>query len=172
MKLAFKRAAAGGFVDHAIGFMTHSPFCHVELVFEDDAAPTILADIAARKLKLIGLRFGHTSLCFSSDAPDGGTRFKWIDLTDPKQWTIVPLPDSVSMVDVHAAVLCGDFDGLKYDWVAIAGFVLPLGEYAPSDRICSGVVSEVLIDFGMKIGDNKDPWRNSPGMLYKAVMQK
>lgn len=166
MNLAFCSASVS-FTDKVIGIWTRSPYAHVELVFDRDFETDILQLIAAKRLRLLGQRTGTTRLCFSSDGGDKGTRFKWVDLTDTKVWTMVDVP--LQGRDLSAATLCGDFDGLAYDWMAIVGFVIPLGEYNPPDRICSGVCAEILIDEGLPIG--KSPWRDSPGKLYDA-MQK
>ena len=166
MKLAFKSPT--NFEDRLICLGTLSKFCHVELVFDENELE-ILEMIDARKLRLIGSHFRDDYLCFSSLPSDGGTRFKWVDLSDPKIWTVIPAPPMVRDKDMSAATIAGDFDGLSYDWMSIIGFVIPIGENNPADRICSGMVYEELVDEGMPEG--KAPWRVSPGALYKAVVK-
>lgn len=167
MELAFKSASAS-FIDRIIGLWTGSPFAHVELVFSEESERAILSLIAQNNWKIVGSPSASSKLCFSAEAVDGGTRFKWIDIENYDLWTPVPLPSSVRDRDVEAATLAGVFDGLKYDYMAILGFVFPFGEHRSPDRICSEVCAEILIDLHLPI--KRTVWRISPGSLFDSVI--
>ena len=157
MKLAFHIGARGTLFSKLICLKTGSKYSHVELVFNEFTAQNLAG--------------GTSTLCFSSDEQDGGTRFKYIQL-DPEDWDVVNLPSTRGESE-EARAYCVTKAGLKYDWAAILGFELPWGEvHDDNDRMCSEIVTEVLEQpgvFGWKFGK---PWKVSPGQLYTLVTKE
>lgn len=152
MYLAFSKpsgdkasTANGVFFDKLICWRTHSPFCHVELVFGEPS---------------------RASTCFSSSPADGGVRYKAVDLTTPN-WVLVPVPGDDKMADRIATQYLGE----DYDWAGIFGFVLPFGEHNDNDKFCSEVCAMVLQRMGILPPDLKT-WEVSPGDLYNLVIKK
>jgi len=174
MKLAFYKAVAGGTFDKIIGWRTGSPYAHVEVCFPEipaGAEPPI-----SKYMEGDGKEKG--TLCFSSSPRDGGVRFKYINLADGK-WDLVnvamlPTPEILAGVLSYAQTLVG----LDYDWLGIAGFVLPFGEHDDKDRFCSEVAVDLMQHpdvfsrlwprVSVNVRDLK-AWKTSPGALYKLV---
>lgn len=173
MKLAFKRPTS--FWDYLICARTLSSYCHVELVFESHLDD--IRDLIARyDLRLLGAPAPGLVLCFSSLPADHGTRFKYLGL-DPKTYDVIDAPPAIRNDDMRAALICSHICGLSYDWMAIIGFVVPIGLHAPADRMCSEAdvqpLDDLLSEYEAhyeRLG-NAPPWRVSPGALYKAVMR-
>ena len=149
MKLAFYDArwaaagtANGSAFDRAIeydqwlrGYGAPSRFVHVEFVFDErrcrSRAPAVQAGDPGG------------ALCYSSSPRDGGVRFKRIDLTDGK-WSVFSLGTLPPLHLKLALDFCGARLGLRYDWLGIAGFVLPFGEHNDGDRFCSEAAVELM----------------------------
>lgn len=156
MKLAFKKPTS--VFDHTICIWTNSPYCHVELVF-DEYGQTSAPEGSSS--------FGY--LCFSSDTKSGGTRFKRIHFPSP-DYTLVPLESSPGQADIADKYATSKL-GLKYDYVGLFGFVLPFGEHDDHDRFCSEIVTEIMQHaLGWPAGVK--PWQVSPGKLYDLTLEQ
>ena len=134
--------------DMAIRLWTWSKYSHVELRF-NTVPPTDSDDHA---------------LCFSSSGRDGGTRFKYIDLTDGRwdRWR-------VEKPAVEAAIFqwCLGKTGKKYDFLGIFGFIIGKQLQDPEKWYCSEICAAALrrhdvLDFPQKI---------SPGGLAEFMRQ-
>lgn len=156
-QLAFYKATSGTLWSRLISLWTGGPYSHVEL-----AMPDVSPDDPS-----LGA-WPHDpggTLCFSSSEQDGGTRFKVIDLKDGK-WDVVDVPN------VSEALLIRDaqkYNHLKYDWMAILGFVLQDAPAAKDEYMCSEMCT-TLLQLQGQLNDLK-PARTSPNALYKRVTQ-
>ena len=160
MQLAFKGAPTGGVIsklfDRAICWWTGSKYCHVEIVFD-------VIDVGPQ----------NNALCFSSDQSDGGVRFKRVDLTDAKIWTLVKLNVGIAQED-QAHYLASKLVGRGYDWAAIASFLLPPLDpcrgklVGPTKFICSAVCVYVCQQIGKFLGN--PPAETNPGLLYNLAI--
>ncbi len=131
--------------DRLICDRTDSPFCHVELAFDDHT--------------------GFTAL------PDYGVRiFDNRDYSTPI-WSALPvfswLPDADAICRAKAEQLASQHMG--YDWLAILGFLVPAGEHERHDMICSEAVLTALQAVGDPRLASYQPWLVSPGKLYEIL---
>jgi hypothetical protein len=139
--LAFHRGK--GLYAQLIYQRTGGQYSHVELVFnpEDGFA---------------------NALCYSSREP-GGTGFKYIDLTNKDEWTVVPL---TNITDPHvmekALWYCKGSSDRAYDYIGICGIGIDKTDmHWTQARFCSEEVTVVLQEvFGMFPGMHS--WRVAP----------
>lgn len=75
-----------------------------------------------------------------------------------------PAQDAACLGDAKA--LAAKHEG--YDFLAIAGFLLPLGEHDAQDAICSEVADYLVQDADGKISAIK-PWAMSPNKLFQIL---
>jgi hypothetical protein len=177
MHLAFYKggpgSANGSLFDKAIGLWTRSPYVHVECAFKPwmDADSLFIFNEKLRQAKITvmaGDPPARSWLCFSSSPRDGGTRFKWIDLTDGK-WDLIEVP---FLADERRLALleCAKLLGRKYDWGAIFGFVLPFGEHTAGRLMCSESGTTVVQNASCRrMLAAAKPWRTSPADLYALM---
>jgi hypothetical protein len=126
MKIAMYKGPPTHFlhkVGHAvINFWTGSDYSHCELVFGQP-------------------NMHGSSLCASSSARDGGVRFKWINLKDGK-WDVYDLP---GFDEKTAKAWFYDRQGLKYDYLGLLWFVLPIRKFNnPRRWFCSEAIGAAL----------------------------
>lgn len=133
--------------DIAIRLWTWSKYSHAELRFQN------MNDIPAE------------GFCFSSSVRDGGTRFKYIDLTDGRwdRWR-VKIP---TYAENRIFRWCQEQEGRKYDFLGIFGFAICKQIQDPDKWYCSEICAAALrrcnvYDFPQKI---------SPGRLGKIIQQ-
>lgn len=151
MKLAFHIGARGTLFSKLICWKTKSRYSHVELVLQDPDFDN------------------QTSICFSADEKDGGTRFKEIDLSDRTQWELIAIPTNTRN-RLAAWKYAEDHLDLRYDWLGILGFVLPWGEHDDNDRFCSEIVCDILQQPDVEGWFPRvKAWEVSPGELYDMV---
>lgn len=138
MELIFYLANQGDFWDKLIGWWTGGPYSHVELVFSNGE-------------------------CFTSSPRDGGVRFKQIDI-NPEHWNRVSITVAAEK-EAEIYTWCESQVGLKYDWLGILGFVLPIHFRTRRAWYCSEICSYVLDRF---IG-HQLPLKISPNGLYTLL---
>lgn len=146
LRLVFKRAKWNNFWGKLISWKTGSPYCHVEIWFDGDAAK---------------------ALTYSAKEPKG-TRFTYLDLTEPGLWDFIEIPATIA--EVKGCIrYARDLGRKAYDWLGIIGFVLPWSNaHDADDRFCSEVCDEVLTRQGMLEGV-EPRWKVSPGELAQAA---
>ncbi|HXI85253.1 MAG TPA: hypothetical protein VNL17_14305 [Verrucomicrobiae bacterium] len=145
MKLAFKLVSAGGLIDRAIGWWTQSPYCHVELVFDQMGVPDD---------------------CFSAD-PKRGVRFTHVDWSDTKTWKVVGLAVSESQERVAYFFARDALVGRKYNKRGILRFLFGFVSSKPNEEFCSQVILIDCQHIGLWPGD--PPVRIDPGFLAQLA---
>jgi hypothetical protein len=104
---------------------TWSEYSHAELVFSDPLVN--------------GMHF-----CASSSARDGGVRFKSINLATGR-WDVYELPGFDECDEAYARQWFLDNEGLPYDHLGLAWFVLPIdGFNNPRRYFCSEAIAAAL----------------------------
>ena len=157
MKIAFKKASSGSWLDRMIAWWTNGPYSHCEIVFSSDGA----IDGVPPGL----VRGGYGSLCYSSYPTDGGVRFKGIVL-DPKIWDVFDVPCD-RYQEYIASRIALKHVGEHYDWSGILGFVFTDIPGLPQDKFCSEICTIILQSCGL-VG-NLNPTRTSPNSLARAM---
>ncbi len=157
MQLAFRLASSGTLFSKAIAWWTNGTYCHAEVWFDRVPRPTD----------------AEHALCFSSMQGEG-TRFKTIDLRDPKQWMVVNLPVTGAQ-ELAAYQTATSLVGLKYDWLDIAAFLFPPIDHARADLkhqpkrfICSAVCTYLCQQCGLFKGN--PPGETSPDLLANLAL--
>lgn len=148
MRLAMYKGPADG-TAHQVAHLgvclrTWSRYSHCELVFGTLDAT------------------GH-ALCWSSSARDGGVRPKRVQLTSGR-WDLVHLPWRGEADAVAALAWFREHEGMPYDWMGSAGFVLPWRSEDRGKAFCSEAV-------GAALGHAK-PWRLHPEGLMRAELRR
>ena len=160
MYLAFKRATFNSFftpdgvMDRLISWWTQSPYCHVELVFDRSAYPSLQTGTTLGKC-----------WCFSADL-QAGVRFEQIDLSNPKEWMLVKLdvtPSEESKAYAYAKTLVGR----KYNELGLLRFAIGPVKDPTDEDFCSQVCLTVLEQINLWKGVPEA--RVDPGFLYDLV---
>lgn len=141
MKVAFYKAATGGFIDKLIDRCTERRgYSHCEFVFSD-------------------------GMFFSSSPRDGGCRFKMID-QDPQHWDFYELPLSdEDELDLRCECQTLVWRPTRYDFFGVLGFVMPCK--ASSGRMfCSESLVHAL-QAARLIGSELQPSKVSPSDLQQ-----
>jgi len=128
--------------DKIIAKWTHGPYSHVELV-----AP-------------------NGMMC-SSSPRYGGVRCK-PHVYDKSTWDYITVNISNFAYFAYTK-FCDETLGLKYDWLGIAGFVLPIHDN-PKKYFCSEWTSKAGIIMGIECLYPKEPSRLSPNKLAKTLL--
>lgn len=125
MKIAFYRARHGSVIDRLIDCLTERRgFSHCELVFSD-------------------------GVFFSSSGEDGGCRFKRID-PDPRHWEIYDFDISIEAEErLRAECQLLVLNHVKYDWMGVLRFVLPIPKWSTRRLFCSECLVFCLKKIGM-----------------------
>lgn len=110
MKLAFQKPGPKSFWQKLIAWKTNSPYCHVELVFND-------------------------GICFSASEYDKGTRFKTFDPTK-YEWDYIDLAE-LDGREKEVREAAKALDGLPYDWSEITSFIIARPRDNQNEYICS-----------------------------------
>ncbi len=104
---------------------TRSEYSHAELVFSEPLVN--------------GKHF-----CASASARDGGVRFKSIDLSTGR-WDVYDMPGFDWDDENHARQWFLDHEGMPYDYLGLAWFVLPIdGFNNPARYFCSEAIAAAL----------------------------
>lgn len=123
---------------------TRSKYSHCELVFSDPV-------------------LNSRRLCASSSARDGGVRFKRIDLGSGR-WDLYQPARRYRAMEPQARQWFIEHEGLPYDHLGLAWFVLPIDAFNHPARLhCSEAVAAAL---GMR-----KPHRLHPQRLLDAVVK-
>jgi hypothetical protein len=157
MKLAFYKAQYGTFFDKLIGFWTHGPYSHVELVF-----PTLTPEGL--------LKWGQADVAFSSSNRDGGTRFKAIPFDE--HWDLLEVPCTESQ-DAAAWKLADSLKGRPYDWAGVFGFGSPfaISNQDPAKWFCSEVATYILKMVGIAPMKWPPSGNVDPNELYALALK-
>jgi hypothetical protein len=156
-----------------------SRYVHAEFVFDEIGlcAPAMVLPPGVALPPAIQAGDANGSLCYSSSPRDGGVRFKWIDLTDGK-WAVVKLGALDDFQLRRALSFCQTRVGMKYDWLAILGFVVRFGEHENNKRFCSDACVELIQNPAVatvvpqRVAQGVMPlvrWRTNPARLFRAV---
>jgi len=145
IKYAFYKAfeAKGAKKDDVIiAKWTRGPYSHVELIVLDDV------------------------MC-SSSPRDGGVRCKE-HIYDKSTWDYITI--DVETQDITRYTKFYEVTKrLKYDWLGIVGFVLPVHDN-PKKYFCSEWTSKAGIIMGIECLYTKEPSRLSPNKLAKTLL--
>jgi len=156
MKIAFKKASSGSWLDRLIAWWTNGPYSHCEIVFSSNITnvhPYIIKGSATG------------DLCYSSYPTDGGVRFKHITL-DPVAWDVFDVPCD-RYQEYIASCIALKHVGEHYDWSGILGFVFTDIPGLPQDKFCSEICTIILKCCGLVMDLN--PTKTSPNSLARAM---
>lgn len=148
MKLACYKGPPDDFW-HTVGhsgtcLWTRSRYSHCELVFSDPV-----------------LNGRH--LCASSSARDDGVRFKRIDLSSGR-WDLYQPARRYQTMEPQARQWFIEHEGLPYDHLGLAWFVLPIEEFNdPKAFVCSEAIASAL--------RMRKPHKFHPQRLLDAAMR-
>lgn len=131
--------AEGKIFDRLIRWWTDSPYSHCELVFDGD-------------------------LLFSADAWSNRVRFK--TGYNRESWDEIALELNDAHID-KIMKFCAAQANAKYDWLGIAGFVIPAIKDSSDRWFCSELCCAALQQAGMLQGINSG--RVSPKHLYQLL---
>lgn len=148
MQVAFYIGSQGTWIDRAIAAHDSGRFSHAELVFD-----------------LNFPRNQGLSLCFSSSQRDGGTRFKYIDLSSGK-WVLVDVPQVDRQLEALIYSWCLTQKNRKYDLAGVLAFKLPFRQDG-GRWFCSEVSLAGLQQVGLYPG--LKPHRYSPNALHRLL---
>jgi hypothetical protein len=141
MQVVFYKAG-GKWIDKLIRWWTMSPYSHCELLFPDGTM-------------------------FSADAWSGGVRYR--TEFKPSNWDYVYLPMADDLV-AQLRTWCDEHNGLKYDWLGIFGFVLPVFKGSKKRWFCSEICCAGLQEVGV-ISEDVEAGKQAPHDLYVLLTQ-
>jgi len=145
IKFAFYKAfeaKGAGKDDWIIAEWTRGPYSHVEIIAPDDV------------------------MC-SSSPRDGGVRCKK-HVYDKSTWDYISIDVDQNGTDRYVK-FCSETQGMKYDWLGILGFVLPIHD-DPEKYFCSEWSTRAGIIMGIECLYTKEPSRISPNKLAKILL--
>jgi hypothetical protein len=142
MRLLFEKSNRFDPLELLTAWVTHGPYCHVELEFTG-------------------------GLCFSSSPIYGGTKFHLLD--EPERY--VPLDLNVSFDDeCKIFQWCRGEVGCGYDYLGVLAFICPYIHQSKKRWFCSEVCLTALQQVGLFLG--LDPYHVSPNELATIVQKR
>jgi len=129
--------------DKIIAKWTRGPYSHVELIAPDG------------------------TMC-SSSPRDGGVRCKE-HTYNKSTWDYITIDIDIQDMSRYISFI-KETKGLKYDWLGIAGFVLPVHDN-PKKYFCSEWTSKAGIIMGIECLYTKEPSRLSPNKLASTLLE-
>jgi hypothetical protein len=135
VKIAFLKPKRNQWLYRLVSWWTHGEFFHWELLIVQNESGEWLT---------------------GSANPTKGVFLEWKTFDD--SWTIVDCPIGHPL---HAQLVFEKFEGQKYDYLGLLGFVFRRGQHVDHRWFCSEIIS-------MAIG-LKNPWRYCPNTLYDIL---
>jgi len=133
-------------VDKLIAWWTNGPYSHVEYVYENKDGDLVQCSASPR---------------------DGIVRCK-PHKYNPDHWDYLELPISDKNFKIGQQFY-KSIDGMKYDWLGILGFVIPIFRDRDSMWFCSETLTNLMKIFGYRTFWTIDPSETDPNKLYRLL---
>ena len=157
MKIAFQYPHKGHIIENLITWWTHSKYCHVALLFEDEFA-------------LNKYTYDNLPKLFSADTnqvPNVG--FVYWNETSKQIFDVYEINYHLNESKILQQAL--KYVGAKYDYIGIFfNFIIPLRIEEPKRWFCSEICSYLLKKNGVPL--KRHHYRYSPGSLYRELKNK
>ncbi len=149
IKIAFYKAnnPNANWKDKLIAWWTNGPYSHVEYVYEEN----------------------NELIQCSASPRDGIVRCK-THKYDPNKWDYIDIYVSDKNYKV-AKQFFKSIEGMKYDWLGILGFVVPIFRDRDSMWFCSETITNLMKIFGYRTFWTIDPSETDPNKLYRLLKE-